>query len=352
MIERLLEAFFRHAILIILPLVVIPLDVTAAVFATPSQYEAQAGMWVERATYLSYTDDLNRYLSPAQNQKNRLMELLRTRSFVSGVAKRTSLAPLAASASGSQALDQIFARDLESVVDGDHLLVVRFRSEHQALALQVLTAVIEEFKARAAADQYAQATVAISFYESAQKEAEERLGQARDGLAKLLSANPSISTLIRSGGLDAARTDPQFAEAQRLVDTYSRNADQAGASLQRARLDVAAAVSGGELGFRLADAPGVSASPSRQIKKVIMYPIVGGLLAIVLSVALLMFFALSDHSVRSLADLAPDMVILGVLPRFRPRGIGRRLRADVTRRGVAVGAGAVLPQRPRAERVG
>ena len=62
MIEKTFEALFRHAILIILPIFVIPLDAMAYVLSTPPQYEASAGVWVERATYLSYTtDDLNRY---------------------------------------------------------------------------------------------------------------------------------------------------------------------------------------------------------------------------------------------------------------------------------------------------
>ena len=56
----------------------IPFVVVAWVFSTPPQYEAQAGVWVERPAYLNYSgDELTRYLPPAKVQLDRLSELMR-----------------------------------------------------------------------------------------------------------------------------------------------------------------------------------------------------------------------------------------------------------------------------------
>lgn len=344
MIERLLEAFFRHLFLIVLPLVVVPLDVAAFVLSTPAQYEASAGMWVEQATYLSYsTDDINRYLPPSQNQKNRLVELMQTKSFVADIAQKTKLAPLAAAPDGDAQLKEIFSRDFDVSANGDHLLTFRFRAEDRDLAVAVLDSTVAVFKSRAASDRYGQAQVAIAFYQARLTDSESALASARTALAKYLADNPSVAATVSRAGIQVASVDPQFAEFQRRVDASQRDADAATASLDKAELDVSAGEQGLELGFRIVDPVEASLSPSRQLKKVLIYPIVAILAGLTLSAALLLLFALSDHSIRSLADFGPETVILGVLPPLRPKGVARRAGPDATRRAVGYLAGSVSP---------
>jgi capsular polysaccharide biosynthesis protein len=351
MIEKLLEAFFRHVALIILPIVVIPLVVAAAMLSTPPQYEAQAGMWVEQATYLSYsTDDINRYLSPATNQRNRLVELMQTRSFLAEVASGTPLAAVATSPGGDAWLRDIFARDFEVAASGDHLLTLRFRSEDRAESAAVLAAMVSAFKERAAADRYAQAQVAINFYQTRLNDATVELAAARVGLSKYLAENPALAVAIAKPGDTTARFDFQFAEAQNRVDTAQRDVDGARASLERAELDVAAGMKGLELGFRLVDPVTASESASRQLRKILIYPIAALVLGVVVGASLLVLFALSDHSVRSLADLGPDAVILGVVPRMRAQGVARRAGPAVVRRAIGFLAGSQLRLRDEPER--
>jgi uncharacterized protein involved in exopolysaccharide biosynthesis len=342
-IERLLEAFFRHLFLIVLPVVVIPLDVAAFVLSTPAQYEASAGMWVEQATYLSYsTDDINRYLPPSQNQKNRLVELMQTKSFVADIAQNTKLAPLAAAPGGDAILRGIFSRDFDVSANGDHLLTFRFRAEDRDLAVAVLSSTVAVFKNRAASDRFGQAQLAITFYQSRLTDTEKTLASARTALAKYLAENPSVAATLNRAGIQVASVDPQFADFQRRVDASQRDADAARSSLDKAVLDVSAGEQGLELGFRIVDPVEASPSPSRQLKKVLIYPIIAILAGLSLSAALLLLFALSDHSIRSLADFAPETVILGVLPPLRPKGVGRRLGPDATRRAIGYVAGSAI----------
>jgi uncharacterized protein involved in exopolysaccharide biosynthesis len=343
MIERLLEAFFRHLVLIVLPLVVIPLDVAAFVLSTPAQYEASAGMWVEQATYLNYsTDDINRYLPPSQNQKNRLVELMQTKSFVADIARNTNLASLAKAPDGDALLKEIFARDFDVSANGDHLLTFRFRAEDRDLAVAVLDSTVAVFKNRAASDRFGQAQVAITFYQSRFTDAENKLASARAALAKYVTDNPSVAATVSRAGIQVASVDPQFADLQRRVDASQRDADAARASLEKAELDVSAGEQGLELGFRIVDPVEPSLSPSRQLKKVLIYPIVAVLAGLMLSAALLLLFALSDHSIRSLADFAPETVILGVLPPLRPKGVRRGAGPNATRRAIGYVAGSVI----------
>lgn len=348
MIEKTLEAFFRHALLILLPVIVIPFVVTAWVLSTPPQYEAQAGIWVERPAYLGFSgDELTRYLPPATAQRNRLVELMRTRSFISDVIAKTSLEELfRVQGGGDVALDQIFARDFEVNQNGDHLLAIRFRSEQRDTALDIVNSVVNQFKARASEDRRSQAQLAISFYQGQLSDADGSLSQARSDLAKYLDANPAVARTLATNGLDVARLDPQFAEFQRRVDSALRNSDSARGSMQAAQFDFAAGVQGDALGFRVVDAAGVSATPSRQLRKLLMYPIVALVAGVALGAALLLLFALSDRSVRSLADLAPESVILGVMPRMKAARVARGAGLATTRRGVGYVAGTALPLKP------
>jgi uncharacterized protein involved in exopolysaccharide biosynthesis len=350
MIGKVMEAFFRHAVLIVLPLILLPLVAAAAVLATPPQYEAEAGIWAERATYLNYSDDVNRFVSPALNQRNRLVELMRTRSFVDGIVDRTKLASLASTAAGARQLDDVFARDFDVIVNGDHLLVIRFRSEDKALAPQVLGAIYSAFKERVTTDQLGQAQLAITFYQGQLTSAESQLATARQELAKYLIANPSVAATVARSGPDGALGDVQFADLQHRVQAGQQATDQASASLASARLDITAGAQGKELALRLVDPVVVSDSASRQLKKSLIYPILAVALGFLISAGLLMMFTFNDGSVRSLADLAPDAVILGTLPRLQPANVVQRRGAGVTRRGIGFVAGTVVRLRQRPER--
>ncbi len=351
MIERLLEAFFRHAVLIVLPIIALPAVATAAVLSTPPQYEAQAGVWVERPTYLNYgQDDINRYLAPATVQRNQLTELMRTRSFVSAVMGSTSLGTLTNTPGNESIADEIFTRDIDIVQNGEHLLVVRARAEQRALALELVDALIAEFRSRAYNDRLYQAQLAINFYQTRVNEAESELSQARTGLAKYLKTNSAVASALQTGGVEAARLDPLFAEAQRRVDSGQRDADSARASLGAAQLEVSAGQQSQALWFRVVDAPGASASASRQIKRVLIYPLAALMGGILLAAGMLMFFSLSDHSVRTSADLAPDAVILGSMPHLRPKRVSRGAGSHVARRAVGYLAGSVLPLREQRTR--
>lgn len=347
MIEKVLEAFFRHALLIVLPILVIPLVVVAWVFSTPPQYESQAGVWVERPAYLNYSgEELTRYLPPAKVQLDRLTELMRTRSFTTDVVRETPLAEYLRVPGGEVAIDQLFARDLDLYTNGDHLLVIRFRAEDRELALTLINAIVERFRDRASEDRRAQAQLAISFYQGRVTDAGVALAQSRIELAKYLASNPDVAAALAKNGLEAARLNPGFADLQRRVDAALRTDDASRSALQSAQFDYASSVQGDALGFRVIDPAGVSATPSRQLRKALVYPLLALIAGLAVSAGLLMLFALSDHSVRSLADLAPDSVILGVMPSMKPTSLKRRAGGDVTRRAVGFIAGAALPLKP------
>ncbi len=334
MIAKLLQALFQHKLLIVLPVVLTPLVVSAYVLATSSRYEARAGVWVERPTYLSSTDEFERFSTPAQSQANRLSELFRTRAFESDVARRTRLALLAESEEGVEQLQRLFTNDLEVATQGNHLVVIRFRADSAELSNSVVSAIVDAFKEKAHADRLAQADLAISFYAQRVKEVEQKLVASQGALRAFVSANPRSS----GNGL----IDLQLSELQRTVERDRLDVDGARGSLEQARLDSAASLKGQELGFQVIDPPSLPPSPSRPpLRRLLLLPAVALLLGLGVSAGILALFIAGDRSVRSAADLPAGTRLLGTVPYLRPRNVPRGA-AHATRRAVGFAAGAAL----------
>lgn len=354
MITRLLDAFFRHALLLLAPLVLIPLVVgSVALVLAPAYYETWAGIWVERPTYLTYTDDWNRYNTPAQNQTNRLNELLRTRSFVLEVAKKTPLAPLAATPKGEERIWEVFSRGLVIAPNGSQLVLIRFRSETPDVSYQVVNALIETFKEKATADGTNQAALAISFYESRLMAAEEEFKRARDALRRYVAANPRLSTIDPDAGaaataasrlgLPAAAIDPQLAELLRQLEVAETQLDRARTSLDQAQLNASASLEGQELGFQVVDEPRLPKTAMRERRRMLIYPVAALLVGLGISGAVLVLLVVSDGTARLEEDLLETIRVLGSVPAIRVQRVPRQAGPDVTRRAVGFVAGMALP---------
>ncbi|MGH2355705.1 MAG: hypothetical protein ACRDJN_29205, partial [Chloroflexota bacterium] len=314
MIAKLLETLFRHKLLICLPPMLIPLIVgPIALYLAPVYYETWTGIWVDRPTYLDSKDVWNNYLTPAQNQQNRLTELLRTRAFLMSVASRTALAPLVGSTSGEERIHEVIGDGLVMFPNGSHLLVIRYRGPSPQLSFQVINALVETFKDKAVEDRTSQATLAISFYESRLQSAEQDLEKAQEAIRRYVAANPRLTTLDperNAGssaaarlGLPAIAVDPQLGELLRRLEVDERETQNARALLEQARLDASASLQGQELGFQVVDPPKMPERPLRQRRKALIYPAAGLVVGAGLGATVLVVLMAADRAVRSEADL-------------------------------------------------
>lgn len=365
MIGKILEALFRHKLLVLLPPVLIPLIVgPIALLTATAYYETFAGVWVDRPTYLDYVDDTNRYLTPAQNQANRFGELLRTRSFLVDVAGRTPLAPLVGSTKGEERIREFIGKNLSLTPAGSNLVVFRFRSENPRLSFTVLNALLQAYQEKAVADRSAQATLAISFYEARLKTAQEELDKSNNALRRYVAANPRLSsidpdrgaaaTTASRLGLPTAAIDPQLSTLLNKVQVEQADVERLRGSLEKARLDTEASLEGQEMGFQVVDAPQQPRTPVSERRKLLIFPAAGLLAGLGLSTILLIVLVAGDRTVRSEADLAGSARVLGVVPRLRPRrkGLPRRAGPDLTRRAIGFIAGAQALPAPSAAGAG
>lgn len=266
--RRLIETFFRHMWLVLLPAILLPGIVVPVVFRRePPPYESRASVWVEHPTYLRYSEDPDRLTTPANEHGGRLAELLRTESFRRDVALRTGLAPLVETPEGMGKLEKQLKRDLALIPDGEHLLVIRARAASPTLAKEIVQATLDTFRERLAQDRTHEAQVAIAFYE---------------------------------GRLRSATGDTP-------VDRV-RNA------LENARYDYAVAQQEHDLLLRVVDAPREPEGRVRSLsKQMVVMSIVSIITGLTLSGLLLFALYRMDNAVRSPEDLLADSVV-GLVP--------------------------------------
>jgi uncharacterized protein involved in exopolysaccharide biosynthesis len=221
---------------------------------------------------------------------------------------------------------------------------LRYRAPTPQLSVQVLSAVIDSYKARSTSDRTGQATLAISFYESRVQAAEEKLQESTEALRGYIAGNPRLADTSRGGtAASAAIADPQLTEFQRRVEADQREAERTRAALEKARFDVEASLEGQDLGFPVVDPPRAPTSSSRDLRKMLIFPIAGMLGGVAISAMLLVLLIAGDRTIRSEAELASTGRVLGMVRHLRVKRIPRKARADATRRAIGFVAGAALP---------
>lgn len=346
---RCLEALFRHKLLLMIPPLLITLIVTPVViFTAPFAYESITTVWVDRPAYFTASSsDVSSYLSPAQNQSNSLNELLHTQNFLNDVAARTSLAPLTETVRGQDRISTMINTGLTILPTGNHLIVLRFRAQTPQIAFETLNAIVQAFKDNATNESVNQAVLATSFYEGRLKTAQDQLDKASADLQRYVTTSPRLNDpnrdLSAPQGASVLALDPQLITLQKSLDSRQAEVDRVHASIQQAQLGASASLEGQELAFRVVDPAKLATSGGRDLKKRIVFPAAGLLVGLLLSSALLVLLVLGDRSVRSEADLAPPVRVLGVIPSLQSKRLPKRAGPQAARRAIAFTAGAALP---------
>jgi len=352
MITKFLEAFFRHKLLVLLPPILIPLFVGPwALMTAPVYYESFAGGWVDRPTYLNYNDNFSIYSSASSQQSNKLIEVLRTRSFMIDVAKRTSLAPLVGNPKGEDRIATILGQGFTMIPNGDHLLVLHFRADNPRLAYESLNAIMDAFKENTATERVNQASLAISFYQSRLSAAQEELKKTSTSVRQYVAANPNLRSInpdrAAAGDivLPTSVTDPQLGEMMASLQTQQKQVEALRANLDSAQFDASAGLEGQELGFQIIDPPQLATAPTRALRNRLVYPVAGMVVGLGLSLVLLVLLVAGDRTVRSEVDLPNGARVLGAVPHLKLnlKKVPKGQRRDAMRRAVGFVAGTALP---------
>ncbi|MBV8718301.1 MAG: hypothetical protein JO020_06565 [Chloroflexi bacterium] len=351
MIRRILEAFFRHKLLLLLPPILIPAVVTPIVVATaPTVYDSYVAIWVDHPTYLNYQDGSNQWVTPAQVQANHMTELLHTHPFEVDVARRTTtLAPLVGSSAGEARIDDILTHTISIDRPSDHLLIVAVSAPTGLLSYEVATSLVNAYQEKVQADMTDQSGLAVAYYQSHIQESQQTLSKATADLRRYLATQAAAGDA--NVGLDpttttpdmAALLDPKLAQLTTAVQQAQSDLNSAQTNLQAAQRDSAAALQGAQLGFQVLDQAKMPTAPTRSLRKLIVYPIAALVSGLGLSALLLVLFVAADRSARDEADLAPGLRLLGAVPSLTVKRVPKKLRTVATRRAIGAAAGMALP---------
>jgi uncharacterized protein involved in exopolysaccharide biosynthesis len=359
-IRKVLEAVFQHKLLLILPAILIPAIVTpVAIRLTPPVYETSVSIWIDRPAYLNLKDTSNPWNSPVETQSSRLNDLLHTRAFVDDVAQRTSLAPLAGTPSGEQALGDLVARGVTvggpaaaggATTASQHLLVVHVQAPSAQVSYEMAGAIVDAYQEKTAADQADQASIGVDFFQQQLQDAQTQLNKANQDLRRYVSAQqadgslPSQSADPNQSTLPAAMLDPKLGTLQANVQAAQALVNNAQTALNQAQQDAAAAAQGQDYGFQVLDPAVMPTAPTVQTKKIMIYPIAAAVVGLGLSGMLLVLFVASDRSVRAEQDVtANGLRVLGSVPALRVKRPPKNLKLAATRRAIGAAAGTALP---------
>lgn len=357
MIARFLETFFRHKLLILLPALITPLVVTPFAFVmVKPYYETWAGIWVERPAYVPNNDDWNRYVTPAQNQQERMNELLKTRSFTEDIAKRTSLRPLLDTSAGRVEAFEYLQRSIYPLATGTKLLSLRVRTEDPDLSMEIINATVATFRERNQNDRMTQSSSAIGFYEQQLRDAEDQVTTARETVRRYITANPRAVSVDPSAAtnpritLPTSATDPQLSEMLKRLERAEADADRLRNLVEQSKFDANATLEGTDSSLQVLDPPIYPDRAQRERRRLLIFPAAAAVIGLLVSALLLVGLTASDRSVRSTADLRQTGRVIGVVPRMGLRKLPRQAGPDTTRRAIAFVAGTTLPALPAPRR--
>lgn len=311
-IHRLLDSYFRHPLLHLLPLAVFAVLGVAYVGNIESRYRADGVLLVEGQTFLSSLTQVrgadSGWETPASRTSRQLNSLLQTDAFMSSVVANSELADPADLGAGD--LQQLRG-SIGSWEAGENLVQVWSSHEQAEVAFRLAGATIETLIDWQIDSEVDQSTAAETFLSPLTQQYREELNAAQSELEEYLRANP--------GPAEGERPATQQIVVDRLTAEVSgasaRYAD-AVAKEENARLATAQVESDVMSRLQLIDEPQLPTAPEGSFRATLVslaaFLATGGLLTIAAIIA----GAAADQTVRFPQDVRRrfDLDIVAVLP--------------------------------------
>lgn len=321
--NRYIETLFRNRWRVLVPALCLLASGMGLGLLLPQRPEATATIWTEAATYLDVPTAQNQYLSPAEAERRRFSELVRTHAFATTVVERLPHAQTASDRE-RQAFIKRVQNDLQVLNTGDNTMEVRFRYTDATIALAVVDQSIAEYTRVTNETAALQADEAIRFYrEQVRMYEDEILPRSALALAAYLEETPQA----RQAGADGVPIDPHYAllEQQARADRAMYQDYQQ--RLNRVETQSQAVSTSQPVAFRVIDPPHVPVNSGASNLK--LWLLFAGLGAGLSGGYMLVFVGLAttlDSSLRTAADVQRvlDLPTLVVVPDYADKRAARQ----------------------------
>lgn len=313
---RLLESYFRHRWLYLLPIVIMtPMAAIFILSATP-EYYASGRMFVERQSLLASLTASNTdgawWLTPAQLTANELNELLATQAFIRSAVQKTDLE--AQMAGGPQMMEEAFLEfrySLSMRPIGEKLLEIGASNEDPRLAQQIVVAAMEAYVQWKINTDYQESIAAQNFFANLITPYQEELQRARDELQSYLEAYPEPVRGTRpvDEQMELARLQAQVQSADQKVNDTLRAEEDARLALTKAESVVRQT-------YQVIDTPQLPERPSGSLRERAMRGVIFPGVGLALSIIAIFLGALLDRTMRFPVDVrySLDLPVMAAVP--------------------------------------
>ena len=329
---RYLETFFRHRLLVLMPLLLAGAMSIGISLAQPRSFESSARIWFYGSSLSPNAAQPG--VSVADRQAAVFYELLGSRAFDLKVGQRGPLTAYVAATNGPRSLlsrglaklglsslagqppsvdDQvstILSKRVAVVPGGPEVVAITFRAADPEVAKGTVQALVDQFSDEVLANRKTEAQTVVDFFEQQVKDQAAAVASAGADLSKYVAAHPR-----------AAGTDVTLIALQHTADAAKQRYDESLLQLGQAKLDLAAQSQAGGSGFRVIDPPTTPSQPLSRLPDLLRAGM-GGLLAGLLVAACgLIALTAADSSVRRAAEIrqALGLRVVGEIPLLRPR---------------------------------
>jgi len=327
---RLLESYFRHRWLYLLPIVL--LGAMAAYFTLNSrpEYQARGVLYVQAESLLSALTGVegssggNWWITPAQATQGKLNELLQTDAFVRAVIRQTPLeqdmdrGPVAVQELMRMVRDSVWIQPL-----GDNQLAVNAYHEDPQVTYDLVNALIDAYLNWQVNAERTESEVARQFFGEVIQQYQTEIEIARAAMNDYLRAYPAP---IR--GERPEIEQQEVARLQADIDLAAARLTSALGNEEETRLALAQIDSNVRQSHFLIDAPSLPEEPTASLRDKVVDIGIFMAVGVTLSIAGIVGGALLDRSFRFPVDVQNrlDLPVLAMIPdTSEKRGLLRRI---------------------------
>ena len=299
-----IETFFRHRLLLVLPLVGFLVG-TAFAFTQPREYMATSSVWVDNAVTAGSSASSGGSTPPSSLQTQMLTQYLATRSFLTAVAMNSPRGHQLEQAGPDEA-DDILAKLAESVsvsTPGPQLMLVSVTTDDARESTETAKALLAQFQGFQMTDLKRQKQTQADYDKSQLDNAAAALTEAE----RQLQQGRGSASAGRAVGADGAAADA----VERARKAYADAATDYATSSR-------ALATGDSTGLFVLDQPDRAWPQSR--RKTLVIGAAGGLLAgATLSLLALLALMARDKTLRDEQDAARalSLDVVGAVPLAR-----------------------------------
>lgn len=327
-ILRVLESYFRHRFLYLLPIVVMSIFAVIYFLTAKPVYVAGGVVYVQQESLLStlnaVTPENFIWVTPAELKSQELTDLLNTNAFVRAVIQGTDLE--AEMTKGPDAVDETIYQVRQAISvqpAGDNQLFVMVEHENSAVAYQLVNSVIENHIQWQIAFKRNESESAQTFFDSLIEVYQVELANARSDVEDFLLEHPEP---IR--GDRPAIEQLQLERLQSSIELASTRYASALDKEENAQLAMAQVESNVRQTYFLIDAPEKPLEPNTSLRDTVMNMAIFVVVGVMFSVIGVVGSALLDRSIRFPIDVryTLELPVLTQIPDLTPAGAKKKRR--------------------------